>query len=59
MLEKIHYILAMFCGTAMIVLMVFPLSGEEVPSIKCSMGRAVFCAGVYLVSKVLLLGNKK
>lgn len=51
MLEKIHYGIAALCGVLMVGVM---LSGVD----SC-FGYAALIAGLYLISKVLLIGKKK
>lgn len=53
MLEKIHYIIATLCGVAMVGVMLASDNGME----GCQWAAVI--AGLYLVSKALLLGKKK
>lgn len=52
MLEKIHYMLAALCGIAMVIAILAPEKSIE----GCPW--AAMIAGVYLVTKVLLIGKK-
>ena len=53
MLEKIHYGIATLCGVLMVGVMLGSDNGME----GCQW--AALIAGLYLISKVLLIGKKK